>query len=425
MIFYKARIAESCIVLTLKITIMTINNILFRTKKRTNKFISGRINGFLFFAVLIISIHFDSQAGVVVTDSVQIAGTYRIYKLFLPSGYPNLMSYPAIINLHARCSNMDEHITYTNMNAVADTAQFIVAYPLGLDDPNDPFNCLDWNDNGRYSWNDVAFISALIARLVNNNKVDSNRVFACGFSRGGFMCYTLACEIEQKIKGIAVVSGGFSIQPLINSLSYSCQSVGSKPILLIHGTADQDVNYAGFPNNFASVDSALAFWENKNNCQFGSLITQLPNSNASDGSTVTQINYNNCNLMHLKIIDGGHSWPGSQGSILIEIPPKNLDINASVEIWKFFKEQFNTITGTAVQLSSTDISIFPNPANTEINIVFPSSDNTGIEILNVMGQEIVVDQNKNKIDISNLKNGLYYILVKQGQNIYTKKLIKQ
>jgi hypothetical protein len=43
---------------------------------------------------MIILNHFDAQAGVVVTDSVQIAGTYRIYELFLPSGYPNLMSYP-------------------------------------------------------------------------------------------------------------------------------------------------------------------------------------------------------------------------------------------------------------------------------------------------------------------------------------------
>lgn len=404
---------------------MTIKNICYRFNMLTNKFISGTIKGFLLFNFLIISIYFDSHAGVVVTDSVQISGTYRIYKLFLPSGYPNLMSYPAIINLHARCSNMDEHITYTNMNAVADTAQFIVAYPLGLEDPNDPFNCLDWNDNGRHTWDDITFISALISRLVNNNQVDSNRVFACGFSRGGFMCYTLACELEQKIKGIAVVSGGFSINPLINSLSYSCQSVGSKPILLIHGTADPDVNYAGFPNYFASVDSALAFWENKNNCQSGSLITQLLNSNTSDGSTVTQINYNNCNLMHLKIINGGHSWPGSQGSILIEIPPKNLDINASVEIWKFFKEQFNATSVFELQMPLTGISIFPNPANTEVNIDLSHNGETIIEIINALCQVVIQERNKNKIDISNLTNGLYFITVKQGFKSFSQKLIKQ
>lgn len=71
------------------------------------------------------------------------------------------------------------------------------------------------------------------------------------------------------------------------------------------------------------------------------------------------------------------------------------------------------------------ISIFPNPANTEINIVLPSNDNTQIEITNAIGQLIIKDQNKNKIDISNLKNGLYFISLKYGQQTYTQKIIKQ
>lgn len=409
----------------MKIASMTFKNTSFRFNLRMHNFMSGKMKGILLFLFLFISICFDAHAGIVITDSVQISGTYRIYKLFLPGGYPSLPSYPAIINLHARCSNMDEHITYTNMNAVADTAQFIVAYPLGLEDPNDPFNCLDWNDNGRYTWDDVAFVSALISRLVNNNYVDSNKVFACGFSRGGFMCYTLACELEQKIKGIAVVSGGFSINPLINSLSYSCQSVGSKPVLIIHGTMDQDVNYAGFLNQFAAVDSVLAFWEDKNSCLLGSVFSQLPDSNTSDGCSVSQIKYNNCKLMHLKIIDGGHSWPGGQGNILIEIPPKNLDINASYEIWKFFKEQFNATSVVELQMPLTSISIFPNPAKTEVNIDFPHHGETIIEIFNALCQVVIKERNKNKIDISNLANGLYFISVKQGFKSFSQKLIKQ
>jgi hypothetical protein len=75
--------------------------------------------------------------------------------------------------------------------------------------------------------------------------------------------------------------------------------------------------------------------------------------------------------------------------------------------------------------NTTTISIFPNPANSEINIVLPSNDNTQIEITNAMGQLIIKDQNKNKIDISNLKNGLYFISVKHGQQTYTQNIIKQ
>lgn len=93
-------------------------------------------------------------------------------------------------------------------------------------------------------------------------------------------------------------------------------------------------------------------------------------------------------------------------------------------------EKLNSVMCNATSINEnisnkTTISIFPNPANSEINIVLPSNDNTQIEISNALGQLIIKDQNKNKIDISNLTNGLYFIAVKQGQQIYTQKLIKQ
>ena len=93
-------------------------------------------------------------------------------------------------------------------------------------------------------------------------------------------------------------------------------------------------------------------------------------------------------------------------------------------------EKLNAVMCNGTSINETNsktkaISIFPNPANTEINIVLPSNDNAQIEISNAMGQVIIKDQNKNRIDISNLTNGLYFISVKQGQQSYTQKLIKQ
>ncbi len=82
-----------------------------------------------------------------------------------------------------------------------------------------------------------------------------------------------------------------------------------------------------------------------------------------------------------------------------------------------------SIDGTLSNVKA--ISIFPNPSNTEINIVIPSHDNTQIEILNAIGEVIMKYHDKNKIDISNLTNGLYFISVKQGQQSYMQKLIKR
>lgn len=95
-------------------------------------------------------------------------------------------------------------------------------------------------------------------------------------------------------------------------------------------------------------------------------------------------------------------------------------------IWEKLNAVMCSTTSTdEINKSKEIILIFPNPANTEINIVLPSNDSTKIEISNAMGQLIINDQNKSKIDISNLPNGLYFISVKQGQRSYTQKLIKQ
>ena len=95
------------------------------------------------------------------------------------------------------------------------------------------------------------------------------------------------------------------------------------------------------------------------------------------------------------------------------------------KIWEKLNAVMCNETAINENISNMEtISIFPNPANTEINIVVPLNENTQIEISNAMGQLIIKDQNKNKIDISNLTNGLYYITVKQGQKSHSQKLIK-
>jgi len=75
--------------------------------------------------------------------------------------------------------------------------------------------------------------------------------------------------------------------------------------------------------------------------------------------------------------------------------------------------------------NTTSISIYPNPATTELNINFTSLDDIQIEISDALGRLIIKDHNKNKIDISNLVHGLYFISIKQREQIYTKKLIKE
>ncbi len=95
-------------------------------------------------------------------------------------------------------------------------------------------------------------------------------------------------------------------------------------------------------------------------------------------------------------------------------------------IWEKLNAVMCSVTSTdEINLNKKTISIFPNPASTDININAPSGESFQIEIRNSFGQTILKDQNKNRIDISNLKNGLYLISVIQGQHGYTHKIMKQ
>ena len=72
-----------------------------------------------------------------------------------------------------------------------------------------------------------------------------------------------------------------------------------------------------------------------------------------------------------------------------------------------------------------NISIYPNSAKTELNINVSQNDINELSISNLFGQVLIISQNQNRIDISNLTNGIYIITIKKGQNKYTKKFIKE
>ncbi len=76
---------------------------------------------------------------------------------------------------------------------------------------------------------------------------------------------------------------------------------------------------------------------------------------------------------------------------------------------------------------TTNISIFPNPANALLNIA-SNANITEVSIYNILGQEILHLNNdqidKNTIDVSNLTTGNYLLKVQSNKNVQTLKFIK-
>ena len=81
-----------------------------------------------------------------------------------------------------------------------------------------------------------------------------------------------------------------------------------------------------------------------------------------------------------------------------------------------------------VETKSNLISVYPNPASDELFIRASDgnlSDRTTYSVIDIMGR-VVIDKTiySHSIDISDLKNGIYFIQIKEGSQITTHKFIK-
>ena len=93
----------------------------------------------------------------------------------------------------------------------------------------------------------------MIDSISSDFNIDSERIYACGMSNGGYMAYRLACDLSDKIAAFGSVTGNF----MINNEMNDCLDQGRKiQIIHFHGTSDPIVNYYS-----PSFDEALTVEE--------------------------------------------------------------------------------------------------------------------------------------------------------------------
>lgn len=79
---------------------------------------------------------------------------------------------------------------------------------------------------------------------------------------------------------------------------------------------------------------------------------------------------------------------------------------------------------------AVELNIYPNPSNGKFYIEMGDTFkvNTKIEVFNVVGMKVletITNDFKTEIDLSAMKQGIYYVRVNDGQNIVTQKVMKQ
>jgi len=346
-----------------------------------------------------------------INGSIMHDGIQRDYVLYVPTNYDSNISVPLILNFHGFGGSGAQQMANSTFRPIADTAGFIIVHPTGT-----PFNGFvnHWNVGGFTNGStvdDIGFTAALIDSLSANYNINPTRVYSTGFSNGGFFSHRLACELPNRIAAIASVSGTFT-----PTMQANCSPSHPTPVLQIHGTTDPTVPYDGTTGNggMASVDSVINYWVSTNNCDTTPTTTALPDINTNDGSTVERSVYAGgdagVSVELLKIIGGTHRWPVPSNT------NANQDINASLEIWKFFSKYANTAVSTK-SIDKKNFKIYPNPTNDYLRVEIPTSEKVMYELKTITGQSVSsgkLTSGQSKISFSSLPTG-FYVLLLDGQ----------
>ena len=183
----------------------------------------------------------------------------RSYKLYIPSSYHG-QAMPMVVMLHGCSQNPDDFANGTRMNLMAEEKQCFVVYPAQAQSANSS-KCWNWfkSVDQQREQGEPSIIAGITREVVNNYKLDADRVYVAGLSSGGAMAVIMATTYPDLYAAVGVHSGlpyasardlpsafaamrgsvqGIHAQAPRTSDSHS----SSIPIIIFHGDSDTTVN---------------------------------------------------------------------------------------------------------------------------------------------------------------------------------------
>lgn len=272
----------------------------------------------------------DSNEDVGLQETILHNGISRDYIVYVPENLP--VNAPLVVVAHGYTSSAQTMMSYSGMNAVADTEKFLVVYPQGTKDQrNNNFFNVGYDFHASSKVDDLGFIKALVTKLIEEYKLNSNHVFATGMSNGGDLSFYLACFASDMFQAVAPIAGS-----MMQTTVEACSPKRPLPIFEVHGDADDVTLFKGDMANkdqwgpYPDIPFVMDFWVDMNALEL-SEITNLPGVPEGENSVSFQRYWseNSDREVWFYVIDeGGHDWPVNE-------------INTSQEIWKFFKKYIN------------------------------------------------------------------------------------
>ena len=340
-------------------------------------------------AVLFLALPAIAQVNGTITHD----GLTRNHITYVPTGYVPGTTVPLVFVMHGFTQSAEAIMNVTGFNALAEEQGFIVAYPNGVNN--------GWNTSspfpGGSTADDVGYIGALRDTLVAQFSIDTTRIYATGFSAGGYMSHKLGCESPKCFAAIASVSGTIN-----NGDVAGCMPQHTPGVLQIHGTSDFIVSYNGSVFSGLGVQAVLDLWTGNLDCATPPVVTPY-------SSSVELQLYEPCNggsiVAHYKIDGGGHTWP------------TGATFSATNIIWAFFQGFTCGDISTAVkEPATTALAAWPVPADGEV-VLEGLTGPAPYMLVDGMGRTVRAGRAagpRSVITLDGLANGTYLIRMLDG-----------
>ena len=274
-------------------------------------------------------------------------GVEREYIIHVPENLNQ--DSPIVFVIHGYTGSAEGIAAYTGMNNIAEREGFIAVYPQGTIDSNgNTFFNVGYEFNDDSPINDVSFIRELVRSISQEFNLKRKKAFATGMSNGGDMSYLLACTSSDLFKAVAPVAG-----VLMKGLKDSCELNSPVPIFEIHGTADKislfegDLNNEGGWGAYYDLPSTIDFFAERYQLTNKSVKQMISKESGADYDIFFERHWSDDleeEVWMYRIEDGRHVWPGiklnwwNNPLAWFYFGSGNEDINASEEVWSFFKK---------------------------------------------------------------------------------------
>ena len=289
---------------------------------------------------------------------------------------------------------------------------------------NEEINNTVWNTFENFpqdsSWvDDLSFVEAMLEHHRNILRVDDDRIYACGFSKGGDFSQFLGSQMACTFAGVAAVGSSAGEAVEFGSPVLEFNTIGEVPVpaLIMKGYLDFKRPFGGGLNNTGNYTTSafgdFYHWMENNGCDTNMITveTVIPDT------TILHSNMD-CDRSEVQFYEGvhlPHIWPDSI---------HNVGVNANRLFIDFLKRQRNNnCRGSSIEEQPLAFELHPNPTENILNVKL-SATPFNYSILDFSGRLIFRGESSETIHTLGLKRGIYFIRIVEEKRIGIKSFIK-